>query len=309
MKASVSRLLLTSPLAGAPLELASEVVAILGQILNLVESFRAQGATPQATHDDETELMTLLRQLGQQIVAWTYNPLEADEEMPAPLVFEGEYYRRRPEKRQRRGSVWTLFGPITLRRYLYRHWYDLEPSVFPLEINLGLEPGGATPALAMHVAWLSADATALKAKQGLCGADKDFTDAYRYLRNRLGHLDYVDYRRRGLPIGSGVTEAACKIVFTQRFKQSGMAWSQQGGQTILELRLLRLSNVWDDARNAWLRSKPTLVFTIPVSFSLELGASLHLGLGSYRRHGIGRLARGKAMAQSKAEQGERIEGN
>src|SRR5208283_5522980 len=30
-----------------------------------------------------------------------------------------------------------------------------------------------------------------------------------------------EYRRNHLPIGSGVTEAACKTVFTQRLKQSG----------------------------------------------------------------------------------------
>ena len=90
-------------------------------------------------------------------------------------------------------------------------------------------------------------AAALKEKRQLRGPQKDYNDAYNYLRNRLDFLNYVDYRRRGLPIGSGVTEAACKIVFTQRFKQSGMAWTIAGGQTILDLRLLRLSGTWNSA--------------------------------------------------------------
>ena len=30
------------------------------------------------------------------------------------------------------------------------------------------------------------------------------------------------------PIGSGVTEAACKTIFTQRFKRSGMKWKLDG---------------------------------------------------------------------------------
>ena len=47
----------------------------------------------------------------------------------------------------------------------------------------------------------------------------------------------ANYRRTGLPIGSGVTEAACKTVFTQRFKESGMSWGIEGGQVILTLRL------------------------------------------------------------------------
>jgi len=51
-------------------------------------------------------------------------------------------------------------------------------------------------------------------------------------------MDYQGYRRRGLPIGSGVTEAACKTVFTQRFKRSGMRWSRESGQVILDLRVI-----------------------------------------------------------------------
>lgn len=102
-------------------------------------------------------------------------------------------------------------------------------------------------------------AAALKEKRGLRGPAKQFVDAYRYLRDRLQYLDYVDYRRRGLPIGSGVTEAACKIVFAYRFKQSGMKWSVHGGQDILDLRLLRLSNVWQLAADAYLTAKPTIL--------------------------------------------------
>ena len=48
------------------------------------------------------------------------------------------------------------------------------------------------------------------------------------------------YRRNHLPIGSGVTEAACKTVFSQRLKRSGMAWSVEGGQRIVDLRVIHL---------------------------------------------------------------------
>ena len=53
---------------------------------------------------------------------------------------------------------------------------------------------------------------------------EQYRTAYDYLRKRIRLLDYYDYRRDHLPIGSGVTEAACKTVFTQRLKQSGMTW-------------------------------------------------------------------------------------
>ena len=74
-------------------------------------------------------------------------------------------------------------------------------------------------------------------------ASQGFRVAYRYLQARRGHLRYADYRRLGLPIGSGVTEAACKTVFTQRLKCSGMRWQKAGAQTILRLRVLLLSGV------------------------------------------------------------------
>jgi hypothetical protein len=75
----------------------------------------------------------------------------------------------------------------------------------------------------------------------------EFWKAYRYLRKHRRWMDYEGYRRRGLPIGSGVTEAACKTVFTQRFKRSGMRWSVASGQVILDLRTAYLSGIWDDA--------------------------------------------------------------
>jgi hypothetical protein len=73
---------------------------------------------------------------------------------------------------------------------------------------------------------------------------RHFRRAYNYLSSRRQHLRYWEFRRLGLPIGSGVTEAACKTVYTQRLKLSGMRWKKTGAQTILTLRVLWLSGVW-----------------------------------------------------------------
>ena len=73
----------------------------------------------------------------------------------------------------------------------------------------------------------------------------DFRRAYKYLQSRRQHLRYAEYRRLGMPIGSGVTEAACKTVYTQRLKLSGMRWQKAGAQTILTLRVILLSGVWE----------------------------------------------------------------
>jgi len=66
-----------------------------------------------------------------------------------------------------------------------------------------------------------------------------------YFRNQRHRMQYAQYLREGLPIGSGVVEAACKTLATQRMKQSGMSWGQNGGQAILTLRSLIQSNRWE----------------------------------------------------------------
>lgn len=71
-----------------------------------------------------------------------------------------------------------------------------------------------------------------------------------YFRNQQPRMHYADYIRRGLPIASGVMEAACKTLVTQRLKQSGMIWTNEGGQAILTLRSLIQSNRW---HSAWTR--------------------------------------------------------
>ena len=74
--------------------------------------------------------------------------------------------------------------------------------------------------------------------------EKEYWEAYNYLLTHSKEMKYSEYRRLRLPIGSGVTEAGCKVVFTQRFKESGMTWSLQGGEVILRLRLAVLSGVY-----------------------------------------------------------------
>jgi hypothetical protein len=82
-----------------------------------------------------------------------------------------------------------------------------------------------------------------------------FWKAYRYLRRHSRWMDYARYRRQGLPIGSGVTEAACKTVFSQRLKRSGMRWHRESGQVIVDLRVLQLSGIWDDVVRKDLHSR------------------------------------------------------
>src|SRR5436853_1542025 len=77
--------------------------------------------------------------------------------------------------------------------------------------KLLLKPGGIGRVL--H------SAAALRSRCKLRGKRlKEFRTAYRYLQTRRRHMRYAQCRRLGVPIGSGVTEAACKTVYTQRLK-------------------------------------------------------------------------------------------
>ena len=98
-------------------------------------------------------------------------------------------------------------------------------------------------------------AAALRARYRMSAkAKKEFQTAYNYLRERTKHMRYAEFRAQGLPIGSGITEAGCKTVYTQRLKLSGMRWTNAGAQVILNLRVILLSGVWDAVYQAFIES-------------------------------------------------------
>jgi hypothetical protein len=468
--------LLATPFASSLIPLTLRLIPLITEIAREVQRFRTAELTPQATYHFENRLDHLLRQVGREIVGWVYNHLEPDDpdRIPIHLHCDGDWSRRRKKTPNR--QVATLFGAITLRRFLYQPIHGVERSIFPLEIRLGIEADHATPALAERVAdaasrcpqnavlallrrdhglrwsvatlrrvtatlstgmapahhaasvarvlmwleqariskgtrkpvlavgrdgafvpirdqdsyreaatatvsvydragqrlgtiylgrmpepgqgtlsgqltalitdvlkswsgplprlayitdaghhqtayyeavlkpmehpngsgerlegewvvdywhacqyihrmaeelfgatreghawarkmcrWLKGkphgafrvlhSAAALRKRRGLQGSRKKFQEAYDYLSRRLRSLNYRRYRQCHLPIGSGVTEAACKTVFTQRMKQAGMTWSIEGGQVIVDLRVIQLSGVWSQAHQSYLQSK------------------------------------------------------
>jgi hypothetical protein len=67
-----------------------------------------------------------------------------------------------------------------------------------------------------------------------------------YFENNRHRTDYPGYRAKGWDIGSGPTEAGCKII-GERLKGSGMRWVEDGAATVGALRALYVSGpkVWD----------------------------------------------------------------
>jgi len=71
-----------------------------------------------------------------------------------------------------------------------------------------------------------------------------------YFRNHLSQMDYAQFRQKNYPIGSGVTEAACKTLVKQRLCCSGMRWKEKGANIILSLRALVLTSTrWEQFWN------------------------------------------------------------
>jgi hypothetical protein len=81
--------------------------------------------------------------------------------------------------------------------------------------------------------------------------DEDVQRAITYFANqsKAGRMDYASRVAANEPIGSGVTEAACKVLVKQRLCGSGMKWKEPGAAAVLSVRCLtytteRWSQFW-----------------------------------------------------------------
>ena len=80
--------------------------------------------------------------------------------------------------------------------------------------------------------------------------NKIIETAVTYFKNHIHQMNYSDDIKNKLPIGSGVTEAGCKVIVKQRMCNSGMKWKDVGSKAILNLRCLNYSDgqwgqLWD----------------------------------------------------------------
>jgi len=66
-----------------------------------------------------------------------------------------------------------------------------------------------------------------------------------YFMQNKERMQYQSFRKRGLFVGSGVVEAACKNVIGKRLKQSGMRWNVDGANKIAALRCAVMSGEFE----------------------------------------------------------------
>ena len=76
----------------------------------------------------------------------------------------------------------------------------------------------------------------------------------KYFRDHRSRMRYPAFIAMGLPIGSGPVEAAAKNIVQARLKRSGMRWSREGGQHVLDLRSFLKSDRWEPMWNTLLRA-------------------------------------------------------
>ena len=105
------------------------------------------------------------------------------------------------------------------------------------------EPGAARQ--------LIRDLRRLSAEKGVAPDHPDVGAAITYFSNqsKAGRMDYPPMVESKVPIGSGVTEAACKVLVKQRLCGSGMKWKEPGAAAVLSVRCLtytpeRWSQFW-----------------------------------------------------------------
>jgi hypothetical protein len=79
-------------------------------------------------------------------------------------------------------------------------------------------------------------------------------NAIKYFRFHRDRMRYSGFIARGLPIGSGPVESAAKNIVQARLKRSGMRWSRDGGQHVLDLRTFLKSGRWEPMWNTLTRA-------------------------------------------------------
>ena len=83
-------------------------------------------------------------------------------------------------------------------------------------------------------------------KRRLCGAQrKTLCGVAAYLYRNRARMRYNEYLSHGWPIASGPVEGACKNLIKDRMERSGMRWTEEMAEAIVQLRAIYLSGDFD----------------------------------------------------------------
>lgn len=76
-------------------------------------------------------------------------------------------------------------------------------------------------------------------------ARKTLESVANYYERNQGYMRYNEYLASGWPIGTGVIEGACRHLVKDRCELSGMRWSQEGAEALLQLRSVAENGEWN----------------------------------------------------------------
>jgi len=183
-------------------------------------------------------------------------------------ITETAYYRRvlRPMRHPRTRAKLDWRRVVDFYHAAQRLW-DMASALFGKDERAGADwarrmakllkkPNGPSRVLHSAAQW--------KARRTLPETrEKEYRTAYEYIRERSRFMRYAEYARVKIPLGSGVTEAACKTVVAQRLKLSGMRWTKAGAEVILDLRVMLLSGLWTKAYRRILNVRSDCEFRTP----------------------------------------------
>ena len=83
-------------------------------------------------------------------------------------------------------------------------------------------------------------------KRNLFGAKlKTLLQVTGYLYRNRARMRYDEYLAKGWPIASGPVEGACKNLIKDRMERSGMRWTEQMAEALVQLRAIYLSGDFD----------------------------------------------------------------
>ncbi len=82
------------------------------------------------------------------------------------------------------------------------------------------------------------DMVSFRTKRTTKSKKEKLESSITYFTNHQHQMNYAQAAEQGMPIGSGITEAACKVIVKERLCCSGMMWKEPSAQTVLNIRTL-----------------------------------------------------------------------
>jgi hypothetical protein len=75
---------------------------------------------------------------------------------------------------------------------------------------------------------------------------REITTVCNYFAKHASRMRYDEYLRAGYPIATGVIEGACRHLVKDRMERSGMRWTLQGAEAMLNVRAVHISSYWKE---------------------------------------------------------------